>query len=179
MIGNFKYVWLDLACSRATYLPRTSAPNSERLYSGRSASPAPFLPFFIDLPLCARCLAGGNDSNRIILLRVGHHQKAPGGRHTKRHKTSLFERMIRIATCCRQRDRRTRWLLHRRIRRGERINPPSVYGACSELRIQRIATRSRQLPLQVIVSPPCCRRTPKFIELRYVYWPRRPVSCLT
>jgi hypothetical protein len=81
----------ELACSRATYLPRTKVPKSDRLYSGRSASPATPLGFFIDLPLRPGCLASGDDSNCLILFRVSHRQKAPGGLHTKRHKTPLVE----------------------------------------------------------------------------------------
>jgi hypothetical protein len=44
---------LELACNRATDL---SSP----------------LAFFIDHSLRRRCLAGGDDSNRVILLGVSH-----------------------------------------------------------------------------------------------------------
>ncbi len=57
----------ELACSRAAYLPRTSSPNSDRLYSGRSASSTALLAFFIDV--AARKTYQGS---RSAFLRANH-----------------------------------------------------------------------------------------------------------
>jgi hypothetical protein len=57
---------------------RSNVPKSERLYSDRGSSAASLLTFFIQLPLCPRCLAP---------LHVRAHERAPGGRHGECHET--------------------------------------------------------------------------------------------
>jgi len=92
----------EFACSRATYVPRTSARNSDRLYFRPKRILSDSLSLLHRSPSPPALPRGRDDSNRAVLFRVGHHQKAPRGRHTKRHETPLFERMIGVTTRCRQ-----------------------------------------------------------------------------
>lgn len=68
---------VGLVRSRSTYFPRTNAPKSERLYSERSSSAASDLAFLIELPLCPRCVASGDDSNDVVMLDVRDHEQVP------------------------------------------------------------------------------------------------------
>lgn len=130
-------ITFEVACNRAAYLPRTSAPKSDSLYSGRRVPAPTLLAFLIDLPLRARCLAGGDDSNRVVLVRCG----TPLRRRPEDAMPNVTKRIsshdrgrCRLPTT----DQRTRSLLRRRVRRafagsgrpsGHAMRPRVVYAA--------------------------------------------------
>src|SRR3989338_7866449 len=66
--------------TRCAYLPRTSVPKSERLYSGRRSSVARRLALFIDLPLAWCCGSCADDPDCIVAVGVSDSQKAAAGR---------------------------------------------------------------------------------------------------
>lgn len=74
---------------RRAYLPRTIAPRSERLYSGRSQSLSSDLDLFINLSLRPGGQAGTDDTEKILLLRMGDDQMAAISRDAER-KEALF-----------------------------------------------------------------------------------------
>lgn len=72
--GRERPRWI-FSCTRLTYFPRTNLPKSEREYSGRSSSTGTFLGFFIELPFGRRRLAGADDSNVVVYLRMRYDQQ--------------------------------------------------------------------------------------------------------
>src|SRR2546425_5251491 len=62
------------------YLPRTSVPKSERLYSGRSSSVGLRSAFFIDIPLTRSCGACTDNSDCIAAFGMSYHKQTPACR---------------------------------------------------------------------------------------------------